>query len=102
MDRETCGTVCTKGITILGDDLFSRQPFCQLLKEKNFHFILVCKVDSHTAIYAMVDYLENNGVLGHYQNGNGMDAMAKFGAIATPITCLCVVIRRPWKSTGAN
>ena len=40
-----------RGVTILGDDLFSRQPFCLALKDKHFHFILVCKPDSHTHLY---------------------------------------------------
>ncbi len=26
----------SEGVTILGDDLFSRQPFCQTLKDKQF------------------------------------------------------------------
>jgi len=36
-----------QNVTILGDDLFSRQPFCEALKNKKLHFILVCKPDSH-------------------------------------------------------
>ena len=56
-----------QGVTILGDDLFSRQPYCQALKNKKLHFILVCKPDSHVALYAMVDFLAANGVLGTYQ-----------------------------------
>jgi hypothetical protein len=55
-----------KGITILGDDLFSRQPFCQLLKDKGFHFILVCKPDSHDMLYETVAFLAANQVLSTY------------------------------------
>jgi hypothetical protein len=55
------------GVTILGDDLFSRQPFIQALKNKNLRFILVCKPDSHVALYEMVEFLAANGVLGFYQ-----------------------------------
>ena len=55
------------GVTILGDDLFSRQPFIQALKDKNLRFILVCKPDSHVALYEMVEFLAANGVLGFYQ-----------------------------------
>lgn len=51
-------------VTILGDDLFSRQPFCRVLKEKHLHFILVCKPDSHPHVYQTVDFLAANGVLG--------------------------------------
>ncbi len=52
-----------RGITILGDDLFSRQPFCQSLKDKHLHFILVCKPDSHSNLYKTVDFLASNQVL---------------------------------------
>ncbi len=63
-----------QGVTILGDDLFSRQPYCLKLKDKKLHFILVCKPDSHPALYEMVDFLAANQVLDTYQkrhwNGN--------------------------------
>jgi hypothetical protein len=63
-----------QGVTLLGDDLYSRQPFVQALKDKQLHFILVCKPDSHEALYAMVDFLAVNGVLASDQkrhwNGN--------------------------------
>ena len=52
------------GVTILGDDLYSRQPYCQALKDKNLHFILVCKRESHEYLYESVDYLAAQGVLG--------------------------------------
>lgn len=53
-----------RGVTILGDDLFSREPFCRALKDKHFHFILVCKPDSHSQLYQTTAFLEANGVLG--------------------------------------
>lgn len=53
-----------RGMTILGDDLFSREPFCRALKGKGFHYILVCKPDSHTHLHQTVDFLAANGVLG--------------------------------------
>ncbi|HPW69882.1 MAG: hypothetical protein WDA72_05405 [Desulfomonilia bacterium] len=39
----------TKAI-VLGDDLFSREPFCRQLKDSSFHFIFVCKPDSHKTL----------------------------------------------------
>ncbi len=67
-------------VTILGDDLFSRQPFIQALREKKLHYILVCKPDSHPALYETVAFLEANGVLSTYQkrHWNG-----RFGEIYT-------------------
>jgi hypothetical protein len=53
-----------RGVTILGDDLYSRQPFCQALKDKRLHFILVCKPDSHVNLYKTVEFLDAQGVLG--------------------------------------
>ena len=52
-----------KGVTILGDDLYSKQPFCQLLKNEHFHFILVCKGDSHPQMTETLDFLAKDGVL---------------------------------------
>jgi hypothetical protein len=56
-----------QGVTILGDDLFSHQPFCQALKDKKLHFVLVCKPDSHPALYEMVDFLAANRAVGTAQ-----------------------------------
>jgi len=69
-----------RGVTVMGDDLFSRQPFVQKLKEKLLRFILVCKPDSHPALYETVEFLAASGVLGYYQKRrwNG-----KFGEIYT-------------------
>ena len=53
-----------RGVTMLGDDLYSRQPFCQALKDKKLHFILVCKPDSHVNLYETVEFLDAQGILG--------------------------------------
>jgi hypothetical protein len=50
-------------ITILGDDLFSHQPFCQAINAQNMHFILVCKKDSHATLYEwLADFERENQV----------------------------------------
>jgi hypothetical protein len=50
-------------ITILGDDLFSHQPFCEAVKAQNMHFILVCKEDSHATLYDwLADFERENQV----------------------------------------
>ena len=38
-------------LTILADDLHSRQPTCELLLAKKINFILVCKESSHPTLY---------------------------------------------------
>jgi len=45
------------GITILGDDLYCRQPICTLILDNSLHFILVCKPDSHKTLYQWIDEL---------------------------------------------
>lgn len=44
-------------VTVLGDDLFCHQPFCALVVEQHWNFILVCKRESHPAMYGWIDYL---------------------------------------------
>lgn len=62
---ETQGAFYAKrGVTILGDDLFSRQPFCRALKDHGFHFILVCKPESHPHLYTTVAFLAAQQLLG--------------------------------------
>ena len=43
--------------TLLGDDLYSRQPFCRRARLHDFHFLLVCKPDSHVTLYNWVNLL---------------------------------------------
>ena len=47
--------------TLLGDDLYACQPICELFLEASFNFILVCKPDSHVALYEQVDFLTKMG-----------------------------------------
>lgn len=49
------------GVTILGDDLYCRQPLCQAILDQALSFILVCKPKSHTTLYEWVDGLDRTG-----------------------------------------
>lgn len=49
--------------TVLGDDLYCHEPFCQALLDKQFEFILVCKPGSHKTVYEWIDDLARNGVV---------------------------------------
>lgn len=51
------------GVTVLGDDLYCRQPMCQLVLSKGFNFLFVCKPDSHKTLYRWVELLEEHGDL---------------------------------------
>ena len=48
-------------VTLLGDDLFSRQPMCEAALESGFHFIFVCLPESHPALYDWVAFNAANG-----------------------------------------
>jgi hypothetical protein len=49
--------------TLLGDDLYACQPICELFLEAGFNFILVCKPDSHVALYEQVEFLAKTGLV---------------------------------------
>ena len=46
------------GITILGDDIYCRQPLCEMILDHGLSFILVCKPDSHKTLYQWVEELD--------------------------------------------
>ncbi len=63
-----------KQITLLGDDLYSCQPICQLALEQGYNFIFVAKPSSHKSLYEWIDLLEKNkevitGTIKKYEGG---------------------------------
>lgn len=50
-----------RGITLLGDDLYCHQPFCQRVLDQKADFIFTCKPSSHPALYEWVDDLTRTG-----------------------------------------
>jgi hypothetical protein len=61
------------GVTLLGDDLYSNQPFCELVLQHRFNFIFTCKPDSHPKLYERIAFWQANDVMaeraGHHWNG---------------------------------
>lgn len=53
-------TIAPHRVTLLGDDLYSKQPFLALARAKGFNFILVCKPDSHPKLYERVAFWQAN------------------------------------------
>ncbi len=49
--------------TVLGDDLYCHEPFCRLLLDEGFAFILVCKPDSHATTYEWLEHFGRNGAV---------------------------------------
>lgn len=56
----------TQRAIILGDDLFSHQPFCQQIVDAGLDFILVCKPNSHELLYQWVEGMERGGTLAQF------------------------------------
>ncbi len=48
-------------VTLLGDDLYSRQPICELALEKDYNFIFVCRETSHKTLYEWLEFLDKSG-----------------------------------------
>lgn len=73
-DKQDCETAAAKRwiksfasiftsqpVTLLGDDLYSRQPMVEHCRASGFDFIFTCLRESHPALYDWLDYLEGIG-----------------------------------------
>jgi hypothetical protein len=65
--KRNAGRFARYQYTLLGDDLYACQPICELFLEAGFNFILVCKPDSHVALYEQVEFLAKNEVVEQLQ-----------------------------------
>jgi hypothetical protein len=64
-------------VTYLADDLYCHQPFCELVRAQQQHFIFTCKPESHPSLYTEVallskiggvhEYSKRCSVMGHIQ-----------------------------------
>ena len=65
--------VAPHGVTFLGDDLYSNQPFCALVLQQRCNFIFTCKPDSHPKFYERIAFWQANDAMaareGHHWNG---------------------------------
>ena len=52
-----------QAITLLGDDLYSRQPMCQHCLDASMNFIFTCLPSSHSNLYQCLNSIEKNGEL---------------------------------------
>lgn len=48
-------------VTLLGDDLYCHQPFCEAVRAQNMHFLFTCKPDSHALLYEWLEDFERTG-----------------------------------------
>ena len=51
-------------VTLLGDDLYAHQPFCRQTLLHGFHYLFVCKPQSHATLYQWVNLLQPGPDLG--------------------------------------
>jgi hypothetical protein len=58
-------TLVPHHVTLLGDDLYSKEPLCALALQQGFNFILVCKPDSHTKLYERLAFWQAQGAIAH-------------------------------------
>jgi hypothetical protein len=65
--------VAPHGVTLLGDDLYSNQPFCALVLQHHCNFTFTCKPDSHLKFYERVAFWQANDAMAvceaHHWNG---------------------------------
>jgi hypothetical protein len=61
--RQHASTLVPHHVTLLGDDLYSKAPFCALALHHGFNFILVCKPDSHPKLYERVAFWQAQGAI---------------------------------------
>jgi hypothetical protein len=62
--RRQAATLPFRNITVLGDDLFCHAPFCALVVEQAWNFILVCKPDSPPKLSAWITFYAQHDQLG--------------------------------------
>jgi hypothetical protein len=65
--------VAPHGVTLLGDDLYSNQPFCALVLQHGCNFIFTCKPDSHATLYERLAFWQATDAMAarevHHWNG---------------------------------
>ncbi len=61
--RHHAAAIAPHRVTLLGDDLYSKQPFCALALDKGFNFILVCKPDSHPKLSERLAFWQANDAM---------------------------------------
>jgi hypothetical protein len=59
--------VAPHGITLLGDDLYSNQPFCELVLQNHFNFIFTSKPDSHPKLYERLAFWQATGAIAEHE-----------------------------------
>ena len=76
-------------VTVLGDDLYAHQPFCELLTTYKWHFAFTCKPESHAALYQEVELLAKVGgvqqLTERHHNGSRCEVWQYRYAVRVPL-----------------
>jgi hypothetical protein len=59
--------VAPHGVTLLGDDLYSNQPFCARVLQQGCNFIFTCKPDSHATLYERLAFWQATDGIAEYE-----------------------------------
>lgn len=59
--------IAPHGVTLLGDDLYSNQPFCESVLAQGFNFILTCKPDSHATLYERLAFWQASDAIAAHE-----------------------------------
>ena len=57
-----------QGITLLGDDLYSRQPLVEQALSHQFNFLFVCLPQTHSTVMEWVEFLDSSGEVGTWEH----------------------------------
>ena len=57
-------------VIVLGDDLYCCQPHCKAVHAQNWHFIFVCKPESHKTLYEYLDLQNVQSLSKRHWNGS--------------------------------
>lgn len=104
--RRNASHFVAEKVTLLADDLHSKQPTCELCLAHNLNFIFVCLPQSHPTLYEELELLASLGGsnLGsiRMKSATSMDASGNAGATATSTKCPCAQVQMPSWSTGVK
>jgi len=87
--NEHAGQYAPQKVTLSGDDLYCKQPFCELALDKKFKFLLVCKPESHKTLYEHIESLQADGSLSqlsvHHPTKDGLEVYTYRYANGVPL-----------------
>ena len=59
-----------QAVTVLGDDLYSHEPFCRDILNQGWNFIFVCKPQSHQTVAEHIDGLSRLGKMNQFETSH--------------------------------